>query len=74
MIRHFLKHLFIICLAWAVAHAEPTILKSGDVVAVCGDSLTEQKVYSVFVEDYLLMCQPVPGVKTLDCGWGGSTA
>ena len=55
------------------AFAAPVIEK-GDVVAVCGDSLTEQKVYSVFVEDYLLMCQPAPDVKTLGCGWGGSTA
>jgi hypothetical protein len=55
------------------AFAAPVIEK-GDVVAVCGDSLTEQKVYSVYVEDYLLMCQPAPDVKTLGCGWGGSTA
>jgi lysophospholipase L1-like esterase len=55
-------------------YAESTVLKSGDSVAVCGDSLTEQKVYSVFIEDYLLMCQPLANVRTLDCGWGGSTA
>ena len=55
-------------------HAESTVLKSGDTVAVCGDSLTEQKVYSVFIEDYLLMCQPLANVRTLGCGWGGSTA
>jgi lysophospholipase L1-like esterase len=53
--------------------AAPAI-EQGDVVAVCGDSLTEQKVYSVYIEDYLLMCQPIPDVKTLGCGWGGSTA
>ena len=57
----------------SAALAAPLIQK-GDIVAVCGDSLTEQKVYSVFIEDYLLMCQPVPEVKTLQCGWGGSTA
>ena len=53
--------------------AAPAI-QQGDVVAVCGDSLADQKEYSVFIEDYLLMCQPVPGVKALQCGWGGSTA
>ena len=36
--------------------------------------LTEQKVYSVYIEDYLLMCQSAPEVKTLECGWGGSNA
>jgi hypothetical protein len=50
------------------------VIEKGDVVAVCGDSLTDQKVSSVFIEDYLLMCQPVSDVKTLECGWGGSTA
>jgi len=25
-------------------------------VAVCGDSITEQRLYSVLIEDYLLMC------------------
>jgi lysophospholipase L1-like esterase len=56
-----------------LAFAAPVIEK-GDTVAVCGDSLTEQKVYSVYIEDYLLMCQSAPDVKTLGCGWGGSTA
>jgi hypothetical protein len=28
----------------------------------------------VFIEDYILMCQPVTGVKTIQCGWGGTTA
>ena len=33
------------------------ILKSDDLVAVCGDSITEQKDYSVDIEAYLLMCR-----------------
>ena len=56
-----------------LAFAAPVIEK-GDTVAVCGDSLTELKVYSVCIEDYLLMCQSSPDVKTLGCGWSGSTA
>jgi lysophospholipase L1-like esterase len=66
---------FLIAFSWftQIVFAEPVIEK-GDVVAVCGDSLTEQKVYSVYIEDYLLMCQPVSDVKTLGCGWGGSSA
>src|SRR5580765_6464899 len=55
------------------AFAEP-ILKPGDSLAVCGDSITEQKLYSVFIEDYLLMCQPVSNVQTSQYGWGGETA
>ncbi|MFA6569200.1 MAG: hypothetical protein WCS96_13390, partial [Victivallales bacterium] len=28
-------------------------LRSDDIVAVCGDSITEQKLYSAFIEMYL---------------------
>lgn len=49
-------------------------LKPGDHVAVIGDSITEQKQYSVFIEDYLLMCQPATGLRATQFGWGGETA
>src|SRR5690349_8333727 len=54
--------------------AEP-VLKDGDLVAIVGDSITEQKLYSVFIEDYLLMCAPGgKGVRTMQFGWGGETS
>lgn len=46
-------------------------LQAGDTVAICGDSITEQKEYSVFIEDYLLMCQPAPDLKAHQFGWSG---
>ena len=49
-------------------------LKEGDTVAVCGDSITEQKQYSVFIEDYLLMCQPAAKLQTVQFGWSGETS
>lgn len=49
-------------------------LEAGDTVAICGDSITEQKEYSVFIEDYLLMCQPAPDLKAHQFGWGGEKA
>jgi lysophospholipase L1-like esterase len=49
-------------------------LKTGDYVAVIGDSITEQKQYSVFIEDYLLMCKPQPGLSVTQFGWGGETS
>ncbi len=49
-------------------------LKSGDFVAVVGDSITEQKQYSVFIEDYLLMCQPAAKLRMAQFGWSGDTA
>ena len=50
------------------------VFKTDDALLICGDSITEQKVYSVYIEDYLLMCQGVAGIKTMQFGWGGDTA
>ncbi|MBA3937273.1 MAG: SGNH/GDSL hydrolase family protein [Planctomycetes bacterium] len=49
-------------------------LAAGDLVAICGDSITEQKDYSVDIEDYLLMCQPVAKLQAMQFGWGGETS
>jgi len=54
------------------AFAAP-VVQSGDVVAVCGDSLTEQGDYSIDIEDYLLMCAPVTNIKTVQFGDSGGT-
>ena len=48
--------------------AEPK-LKSGDYVAVIGDSITEQRLYSLFIEDYLLMCKPALDLRATQFGW-----
>ncbi|MDH7599608.1 MAG: SGNH/GDSL hydrolase family protein [Sedimentisphaerales bacterium] len=48
-------------------------LKSNDLVAICGDSITEQKLYSLFMEEYLTMCLPSP-VKVVQFGWSGETS
>ena len=48
-------------------------LKPGDRVAVLGDSITEQKNYSVVLETYFLACRPVPKLQTAQFGWGGET-
>lgn len=48
-------------------------LRENDLVAICGDSITQQKIYSAFIESYLLMCQPAPHLSTMQCGWSGET-
>ena len=58
----------------AATPAHGASLQPGDLVAICGDSITEQKRYTVFVEEYLLMCQPVPDVQVMQMGWNGETA
>ena len=51
-----------------------TGLAASDLVAICGDSITEQQQYSVFIQNYLLMCQPKPKLNGMQFGWGGETA
>lgn len=51
-----------------------TRLEKGDFLAVCGDSITEQKLYCRFIEEYLLMCKPQPDVRTMQLGWNGETS
>jgi lysophospholipase L1-like esterase len=52
--------------------ADP-ILKNGDIIALCGDSTTEQKEYSVFVESYLLAARPANNLRVIQLGWSGET-
>jgi hypothetical protein len=62
-----------LCIAAGVSPAAQAAdqLKAGDVVAVCGDSITEQKLYSVFIETYLAACRPGGTIRTAQFGWGG---
>src|SRR5690242_19143300 len=49
-------------------------LRSGDFLAVCGDSITEQKLYCRYIEEYLLMCKPQPNLRIMQLGWNGETS
>lgn len=50
------------------------VLKHGDRLAICGDSITEQKMYSRLMEDYLTVCVPELGVTVRQYGWSGERA
>src|SRR5215471_16081559 len=63
----------ILVIAPAARGAE-SLLQNGDYVGVIGDSITEQKLYSVFIEDYLLMCQPAADLRQTQFGWSGETS
>jgi len=52
----------------------PPILKKGARVAVVGDSITEQKLYSRHIELYLTACLHELDLKVIQLGWGGETA
>ena len=49
-------------------------LKEGDRLAICGDSITEQKMYSRLIETYLTACVPQLKVTCRQFGWSGEKA
>ena len=51
-----------------------SILKKGQRVAVVGDSITEQKLYSRYIELYLTACLRELDLRVIQLGWGGETA
>ena len=83
--RRPIAFLLIVCLTAVVAFAQtkPATttttasttpvggLKDTDFLAICGDSITEQKLYSLYIEDYLLMCRPHANLRAMQFGWGG---
>jgi lysophospholipase L1-like esterase len=50
------------------------LLHPGDHLAIIGDSITEQKMYSRIIETYLTVCVPELKITTRQFGWSGETA
>ena len=50
------------------------LLKEGDRLAIVGDSITEQKMYSRIIETYLTVCVPELNIDVRQYGWSGETA
>lgn len=71
-VRHCLLGASLFC-AGALQAQSSSGLEKGDLVAICGDSITEQRMYSLYMEEYLLACQPVK-LQVSQFGWGGETA
>src|SRR5436305_31250 len=56
----------------AVARAdEPFFLKDGDRVVFYGDSITDQRLYTLFTEAYVVTRFPNMKVEFVHSGWGG---
>src|SRR6185503_17282348 len=67
--------LLLLCLPGrAEETAKGSLLKKGQRVAVVGDSITEQKLYSKYIELYLTACLPELELQVIQLGWGGETA
>jgi lysophospholipase L1-like esterase len=50
------------------------VLQPGDRLAIIGDSITEQRIYSRMLETYLTVCVPQLKITTRQYGWSGETA
>ncbi len=55
----------------ATADEKPFALKNGDRVVFYGDSITEQRLYTTFVETYVVTRFPKMDVTFVHSGWGG---
>lgn len=52
----------------------PLMLRPGDRLAIIGDSITEQKIYSRIIETYLTVCVPELDISVRQYGWSGERA
>jgi len=59
--------------AFAAPNAGGTLPQNGR-LAVVGDSITEQKLYSRYLEAYIVACSGRSDVRVFQFGWGGERA
>ena len=65
----------VLAIAFAPARATGAgLLPQGARLAIIGDSITEQKLYTKFMEAYLLACAGRSDVKVFQFGWSGERA
>lgn len=74
MIRTVLALVLLASAALPAQEAAKPVLRKGQRIAVVGDSITEQKLYSRYLELYLLACLPELDLKVIQLGWSGETA
>jgi len=55
-------------------HAGEFFLRDGDRVVFLGDSITEQRLYTTYIEAYALSRHPTWKLTFRNAGWGGDTA
>jgi lysophospholipase L1-like esterase len=64
--------IFLSCLLTTIfAFAAEPVLSPGDTVVFLGDSITEQRLYTRYVEEYALMRFPDWKLCFINVGWGG---
>ena len=58
----------------AITLTAADLLPQGARLAIIGDSITEQKLYTKYMEAYLLACAGRQDMTVFQFGWGGETA
>jgi hypothetical protein len=75
-----MRRAFVCCMVWAVlvsavcAKDSGFFFHDGDRVVFLGDSITEQKLYTTYIEAYTLTRFPSEKFTFRNVGWGGDTA
>src|SRR2546427_5647167 len=72
-IRFFVFVTFVLGLAFSVI-AGDFFIKDGDRVVFLGDSITEQRLYTTYIEAYALTRHPKWKLSFRNVGWGGDTS
>jgi lysophospholipase L1-like esterase len=62
------------CTAILGVHAADFAIHDGDRVVFLGDSITEQRLYTTYIEAYTLTRHPTWNLTFRNVGWGGDTA
>src|SRR5277367_1150747 len=64
---------FLLLLAPFRVFGQDFVLHDGDTVVFYGDSITAQRLYTKFVEDFVLTRYPTMHVRFVNAGVGGDT-
>jgi lysophospholipase L1-like esterase len=69
-----LRILAALALSASLAHASDFFVRDGDRVVFLGDSITEQRLYTTYLEAYVLTRHPDWKLTFRNAGWSGDTA
>jgi lysophospholipase L1-like esterase len=69
-----LRVLLLAVLLPTVLHAAEFLIRDGDRVVFLGDSITEQRLYTTYIEAYALTRHPTWKLSFRNVGWGGDTS
>ena len=72
--RLFFTALFVLAFQAETAPAADFQIRDGDRVVFLGDSITEQRLYTTYIEAYALTRHPNWKLSFRNVGWGGDTA